>query len=192
MFDWLYIGTINSTGTSKQYKCCCLWQYLRFYKWSNYFTFCTRIAIQDFTSNDPKWPLEYNGLFWQAIQLQENCILIFLVCNFSDMVRLQACFTLLELMLCRNQQLFLRSFYLRFGRLLLGQFYNYTVTKATEKPKRTFRWTRRFAKNWKSYVYYLIQGNNETEWILIAINIFIINVLGVDSRVLWSIISPWN
>ena len=54
------------------------------------------------------------------------------------MVRLQACFTLLELMLCRNQQLFLRSFYLRFGRLRLGQFYKQTVTKPAEKPSEHF------------------------------------------------------
>ena len=57
VFNWLYTGTINSIGTSKQYKYCCLWQYLRFYQWSDYFTLSTRIAIQDLSSFDPKWPL---------------------------------------------------------------------------------------------------------------------------------------
>merc|ERR1712131_150153 len=41
-----------------------------------------------------------------------------------------------------------------------------------------------------SYFYYVIDGNNQAEWILIAINIFTTFVLGVDSRVLWSIVFP--
>ena len=130
-------------------------------------------------------------LFWQAIQLQENYIPIFLACNFSDMVHLQACFTSLELMLCRNRQWFLPWFYWRSGRLHLGQFYKYSHHK-TKIEVFLIQIIETNAWNWKSYVYYLIEGNNETEWILIGINIFITYVLGVDSRVLWSIVSPWN
>merc|ERR1711990_981342 len=90
-----------------------------------------------------------------------------------------------------------REFYTHFSGL---QFFGYGaftslfyIAGVDAMPESTVIFTVILLAVWSpafSYIYYLIEGNNETEWILIAINIFITYVLGVDSGVLWSIVSP--